>query len=154
MACSGSRGASPERAVAEIQATPAEHDRLHAVRRMVAADPAGVRVAVGDETVELPPSLVRLLSVAADALESGDIVALMSEEAEVNPAQAARLLGVSRQYVDRLVAAEVLPARRLPQSSYRRIPVRAVLAHKAVKDRKRAGISRIVDSADEAGLEY
>ncbi len=121
---------------------------------MVAADPAGVRVAVGDETVELPPSLVRLLSVAADALESGDIVALMSEEAEVNPAQAARLLGVSRQYVDRLVAAEVLPARRLPQSSYRRIPVRAVLAHKAVKDRKRAGISRIVDSADEAGLEY
>ncbi|MGH3755386.1 MAG: hypothetical protein ACRDRP_22370 [Pseudonocardiaceae bacterium] len=47
---------------------------------MVAADPAGVQAAVGDETVELRPSLVRLLSVAADALESGDIVALVSED--------------------------------------------------------------------------
>lgn len=47
---------------------------------------------------------------------------------EVSPAQAAKLLGVSRQFVDRLVAAEVLPTRRLPNSSYRKIPVRAVVA--------------------------
>lgn len=113
-----------------------------------------VRIVVGDESVELPPSLVRLLTVGTDALRGGDAIALVIEEAEVSPSEAARLLGVSRQYVDRLVATEVLPARRLPHSRYRKIPVRAVLAHRAAKDRKRSAITDIVDAAAEARLEY
>jgi excisionase family DNA binding protein len=90
----------------------------------------------------------------ADALGGGDVVALVSEEAEVSPAEAARLLGVSRQYVDRLVATGVLPIRRLPQSRYRKIPARAVLAHKVAKDAKRSAITALVAAADDAGLEY
>ena len=78
----------------------------------------------------------------------------MSEEAEVSPAEAAKLLGVSRQYVDRLVANGVLPARQLPDSRYRKIPARAVLAHRSAKDAKRAGIAAILEAADEAGVPY
>jgi excisionase family DNA binding protein len=81
-------------------------------------------------------------------------VAVVSDEAEVSPAEAAKLLGVSRQYVDRLIASGALPARRLPHSSYRKIPARAVLAHRATRERKRAGIRAAVDDAIAAGLEY
>jgi excisionase family DNA binding protein len=104
--------------------------------------------------LELPPSLVRLVVAGAGALGDGDSVALVSEEAEVSPAEAARLLGVSRQYVDRLVAKGVLPARLLPQSRYRKIPARAVLAYRAAKDAKRRGIASILEAADEAGVPY
>lgn len=85
---------------------------------------------------------------------AGDSEVVVSEDAEVSPAEAAQLLGVSRQYVDRLVANGVLPARHLPHSRYRRIPVRALLAHKATKDAKRAGIGSILNAAEQAGPSY
>jgi excisionase family DNA binding protein len=143
-----------EHAVSEIHATPSERMQLVAVQRIVADESATVQVGVGAEVVELPPSLVRLLMAGADALGGGDVVALVSEESEVSPAEAARLLGVSRQYVDRLVATGALPIRRLPQSRYRKIPARAVLAHKVAKDAKRSAITALVAAADDAGLEY
>ena len=52
----------------------------------------------------------------------------MSADAEVSPAEAAKLLGVTRQHVDRLIAVGAR-CRRLPESRYRKIPVSAVLAH-------------------------
>lgn len=140
-------------AVSEIKARSDERGRLGEVRRLVERGEV-VAVAVGDEMIELPPSLVRLLSSGAEALDEGHTVAVVSEEAEVSPAEAAVLLGVSRQYVDRLVAAEVLPARRLPHSRYRKIPVRAVLAHRAAKERKRAGVEQVVGAAVAARLDY
>ena len=143
-----------EPASAEIKAESAERTGLRAVRSLVDDPEAVVTVAVGDETVALPRSLVELLRVAADALVDGDSVAMVSDEAEVTPTEAAKLLGVSRQYVDRLVASGVLPVRRLPGSSYRRIPARAVLAQRAIRERKRAGIRAVVDGAVAAGLKY
>lgn len=141
-------------AVSEIRATDAERPTLQAVRSLVGDAAAHVKVSAGGEAIELPASLVRVLLAAADALEDGDTVVLVNEEAEVSPAQAAKLLGVSRQYVDRLITAGVLPSRRLPKSSYRKVPVRAVLAHRASRDHKRTGIQAVVASAVEAGLEY
>lgn len=143
-----------EHAVAEIRATDAERPTLQAVRSLVSDVAAHVKVSVGGEAIELPASLVRVLLAAADVLEDGDTVVLVNEEAEVSPAEAAKLLGVSRQYVDRLIATGALPSRRLPKSSYRKVPVRAVLAHRADRGRKRAGIRAVVESAAKAGLGY
>lgn len=143
-----------EPAVAEIKAKSAERMGLRAVRSLVDDPEAQVTVAVGDETVALPRSLVELLRIAAEVLVDGDAVAMVSDEAEVSPVEAAKLLGVSRQYVDRLIASGVLPVRRLPGSSYRRIPARAVLAQRATRERKRAGIRAVVDGGLAAGLEY
>jgi len=140
--------------VSAFQADPGEASSLAAVAELVAGDHPSLRVVVGSEEVELPPSLVRLLVVGAGALGDGESVVLVSEEAEVSPAEAAKLLGVSRQYVDRLVANGVLPARQLPHSRYRKIPVRAVLAHRVTKDAKRRGIASILEAADEAGVPY
>ncbi|HVA61650.1 MAG TPA: excisionase family DNA-binding protein [Mycobacteriales bacterium] len=141
-------------ALAEVRAVDAERSQVRAVRALVGTAAARVRVRVGDHELDLPRSLVRILVAAAGSLDDGDSVAIVAEEAEVSPAQAARLLGVSRQYVDRLVGAGVLPARRLPGSSYRRIPVRAVLAHRGARSRKREGIRKVVADATAAGLEY
>lgn len=90
----------------------------------------------------------------AEALRTGDSLVLVRQEEEVSPAEAAKLLGVSRQYVDRLVAKGVLPARQLPHSRYRKIPARAVLAHCASKRSKRAGVASILEAADHAGVSY
>lgn len=141
-------------AVAEVHASAAERSKVRAVRALVGKAPGRVRVQVGDDDVELPRSLVHVLLAAADSLDEGDSVVIVAEEAEVSPAQAAKLLGVSRQYVDRLVATELLPVHRLPNSSYRKIPARAVLAYKKTRDTKREGIRRIVADATAAGLEY
>ena len=140
--------------VSEIQAEVAEQAQLAEVVRLIGGAEPTVRVVVGDDEIDLPPSLVRLLAAGAGRLGEGESVAVVSEDAEVRPAQAAHLLGVSRQYVDRLVANGVLPARRLPHSRYKKIPVRAVLAHRVAKDSKREGIASIVEAAEQAGLTY
>lgn len=86
---------------------------------------------------------------------SSDVVSEFHvEPGDVSPAEAAKLLGVSRQYVDRLIGNGVLPARQLPHGHYRKIPVRAVLAHRVAKDAKRRGIASILQAADEAGVRY
>ncbi|MEI2638302.1 MAG: helix-turn-helix domain-containing protein [Microthrixaceae bacterium] len=140
--------------VSEIRAEAGEREQLTEVLQMIVDAKSTIIVRVGDDQVELPPALVRLLVAGASPLREGDSVAVVSEDAAVSPAQAAQLLGVSRQYVDRLISSGVLPARRLPHSRYRKIPVRAVLAHKSTKDAKRDGITSIVDAAEQAGLSY
>jgi excisionase family DNA binding protein len=141
-------------AVVQFRSTARERRKLHAVRELVDRPTGRVDVVVGDKVVELPRSLVLILFTAADVLEDGATLALVNEQVEVSPAQAAKLLGVSRQYVDRLLAADVLPSRRLPGSRYRKIPVKAVLAHRDTKQRKREAINIIVDGALDAGLPY
>jgi len=144
----------PRSTVAEVRADATEQTGVRAVQELVGRGDAEVRVQVGTVVVSLPRPLVQVLAVAAESLGSGDMVAVLREDAEVSPAEAARLLGVSRQYVDRLIGAGVLPARRLPGSTYRKIPARAVLAHKETSTRKRAGIETLVDEALDAGLTY
>ena len=141
-------------ALSEIRATVAERDQVAEVQRIVGGATRSVRVTVGADEIELPRSLIRLLVAGADALGDGDSVALVSEESELSPAEAARVLGVSRQYVDRLVDTGGLPVRRLPQSRYRKIPARSVLAHRLVKETKQAGIAAMLDAAEDAGLDY
>ena len=140
--------------VSEIRASGGERLQVAEVNELIHDGSGSMKVLVGGEELELPPSLVRLLMVGAGALSDGASLAVVSEEAELSPAEAAKLLGVSRQYVDRLVANGLIPARQLPGSRYRKIPVRDVLAHRTAKDAKRAGIASILDAADQAGLSY
>lgn len=140
--------------IAEVRAGATEQAEVRAVQELVGQAGAEIRVQVGTVVVSLPRSLVQVLAVAAESLRSGDAVAVLREDVEVSPAEAARLLGVSRQYVDRLIGTGALPARRLPGSTYRKIPARAVLAYREASVRKRAGIEALVDEAVDAGLAY
>jgi excisionase family DNA binding protein len=140
--------------VSEITAKKSERADLRALAASLMGDASEATLVVDGRVLRVPSSIVSVLRAAAGPLQSGETVAIINEETEVSPAQAARLLGVTRQYVDRLMENDLLPFRRLPGSRYRRLPVRAVLAFAATRERKRAGIERVVEGAIAAGLEY
>lgn len=74
-----------------------------------------------------------------DDVAHGSRVVVLRAEDEVTPAQAAALLGVTRQFVDRLCEDGVLAFRRLPGSRHRRIRVQDVVAVSDERERRRAG---------------
>jgi excisionase family DNA binding protein len=85
---------------------------------------------------------------------SGHGLALVLSDEEVSPAKAGELLGLSRQYVDRLIAEGVLAARRLPGSTHRRLRVADALAFSEQRDRRRKRIADMVDTLVDVGAEY
>lgn len=92
---------------------------------------------VGDTPVE---AAVRAL---LDDVAHGARVVVLRAEDEVTPAKAAQILGVTRQFVDRLCEDGVLPFRRLPGSRHRRIRVQDVVDVAAEREQRRAGADAI-----------
>lgn len=78
-----------------------------------------------------------------DDVAHGARVVVLRAEDEVTPAQAADILGVTRQFVDRLCQDGVLVFRRLPGSRHRRIRVQDVLDVATERDQRRAGAAAI-----------
>ena len=77
-------------------------------------------------------------SMLIDVAE-GSRVFVMRADDEVTPAQAAELIGVTRQFVDRLCAAGLLQYRRLPGSKHRRIRVQDVIELARERELRRQG---------------
>lgn len=78
-----------------------------------------------------------------DAVAHGARVVVMRADDEVTPTEAAKLMGVTRQFVDRLCEDGVLAFRRLPGSRHRRIRVEDVLEVTAEREQRRAGSDAI-----------
>lgn len=107
------------------------------------------RLAAGfDDDSEVGRVVRSMLSDVA----GGERVVVLRAEAELTPGEAAKLLGVSRQYVDRLCEDRILPFRRLPRSRHRRIRVHDVVEAVAERDRRRAGREALRTALDEADL--
>lgn len=98
--------------------------------------------------------LSRFLAAAVSEIASGDEVVLLRGESEVSPAEAAELLGISRQFVDRLIDVGRLPARRLPGSRHRRLRVADVIAFTEGRDERQGLISDAVNALVDGGAEY
>ena len=94
----------------------------------------------------------RVVQAMLADVAAGERVVVLREDQEVTPAQAAQLLGVTRQYVDRLCADDVLAFGRLPGSRHRRIRVSDVLALAAERERRQAGHAAVRDAMSDAGL--
>lgn len=73
-----------------------------------------------------------------DDVAHGARVVVLRTEDEVTPVQAADILGVMRQFVDRLCEDGVLVFQRLPGSRHRRIRVQDVIDVAAERERRRA----------------
>ena len=106
------------------------------------------------KTVDTSTVLGQFVRSMLDHVASGEDVVLLRSEQEVTPAEAARILGVTRQYVDRLCETEVLPFRRLPGSSHRRIRVADVIDVSDERERMREGHAAIVAALAGAGLAH
>ena len=79
---------------------------------------------------------------------------LLTSETELSPAEAGQLLGLSRQYVDRLVDLGDLPGRQLPGSRHRRIRVADVVAFQQMRAQRRGRIAETVNDLIDAGADY
>jgi excisionase family DNA binding protein len=90
-------------------------------------------------------------SMLAD-VAAGERVVVLRAEHEVTPAQAAEMLGVTRQFVDRLCEDGILPFRRLPGSRHRRIRVLDVVEVATEREHRRAGHEALRDAVEDAGL--
>ncbi|MCL2804151.1 MAG: hypothetical protein FWD29_09430 [Micrococcales bacterium] len=84
-------------------------------------------------------------SMLTDVAQGAKVVVLRTED-EVTPAEAGKMLGVTRQFVDRLCEDGVLEFRRLPNSRHRRIRVQDVLSVGQEREQLRAGGVAIRDA--------
>lgn len=111
---------------------------------LVAPDDAAradaARLAAGvDPSSELGATLREVL----EGVANGERVVILRADRDVSPAVAAEILGVSRQFVDRLLADGVLAFHRLPGSTHRRIKTDDVLALVEERERRRQGADAI-----------
>ncbi|MHB1525054.1 MAG: MerR family transcriptional regulator [Candidatus Dormibacteria bacterium] len=111
---------------------------------LVAAD-ADARASAARLAAEVDPTSEFGATVREvfEDVAKGEQVVILRPDREVTPAGAAELLGVTRQFVDRLLADGVLAFRRLPSSKHRRIKLGDVLALAAERGRRRQGTDAI-----------
>ena len=105
-------------------------------------------------TVPLPGALVEVLQASADEMADGHAVTVLPSEVSLTPAEAAKLLGLSRPFVVRLLDEGEIPSERLARSRHRRVRLSDVLAFQARRERRNAGRRRIAAAMEEADLPY
>src|SRR5215207_472103 len=117
---------------ASFHAPKAQADRLRraldAGAEVVVEEPNGDRFSSAE--------LSQFLAATVSELAAGGEVILLRGESEISPAEAGELLGISRQFIDRLIDVGKLPARRLPGSRHRRIRVADVVAFGELRDER------------------
>ena len=98
--------------------------------------------------------VVQLATRAIADLAAGRTIAYTSSpEAGLSPADAATLLGVSRQFVDRLIADGKLTHRYKPGSKHRIISITEINKLKAHREHGRNGVRRAIDALVDGGIE-
>ena len=115
--------------------------------------PEGTRLIVsgpGVAAVELPPHVARMLGLILSEASRGRVVALVTTSDEISTGAAARLLGVSRPHVAKLVDAGVLPGRRI--SRHRRIRLVDVMELKRAMDHRHRLLDELAEETETLGL--
>ncbi len=100
------------------------------------------------KTQDLPVSLYEFLVKLAEDLREGQAVAVIQNDAQLTTVEAARMLGVSRQFLIRLLERGEIPHHMV--GTHRRVYVRNLLAYKAKRDSNRR---RILDELTRAEAE-
>src|SRR5262245_6405119 len=89
-------------------------------------------------TQDLPPSLGDFLVKVTADLRKGQSVAIVQNDAQVTAVEGARMLGVSRQFLIKLIEGREIPHYMV--GTHRRIYVRDLLAYKSKRDSNRRRI--------------
>jgi excisionase family DNA binding protein len=120
-----------------------------AIRRL----PTGARLTVtapGLEALALPDRVARMLGSILGEAALGHVVAVVSTAEEVSTGVAARLLGVSRPHVAKLVDTGILPGRRI--SRHRRVRLADVMELKRSMDRRHRLLDDLIEETEALGL--
>ena len=121
----------------------------------VVRDEARRLVSLLAEGPENDTEVNRVVRVMLDNVSHGERVVVLRDDQELTPSQAAAIIGVTRQFVDRLMADGVLAFQRLPDSKHRRVKASDVVALTAERQRRQAGHNALRDLfADMGTLDY
>lgn len=100
-----------------------------------------------DQILSLPPDATALIEALLGHLLDGDRVAVLTEDQELSPNDAAGILGVSRPLVVHRMDVGDLPFRYV--GKHRRATLRDVLELKAKIDAQRAAMTALADDAED-----
>lgn len=128
--------------------------RRRAALRRALDGGATVRLCGVDGATIESPELVELLNAALAGLANGSQVVVLASDAELSPTETGQLLGLSRQYVDRLIDLGDLPARQLPGSSHRRVRTEDIVAFQQRRTLRRSQITNTINDLIDAGADY
>ncbi|MFN0100486.1 MAG: helix-turn-helix domain-containing protein [Bryobacteraceae bacterium] len=102
-------------------------------------------------TESLPVSLHEFLVKLIADLHEGQSVAIVQNDAQLTTVEAARMLGVSRQFLVKVLERDEIPYHMV--GTHRRVYVRDLLAYKAKRDSKRGQIlDELTRAETEDGL--
>lgn len=146
------------RALAEsgiVESSLAESDQLAALARALASVPAGTEpMLLGPDEAPIPltKSLFDVLKIGVAALMAGHAVAISPLERILTTTEAGDILGVSRQYLTRLLDSGAIPYSFTGR--HRRIKLADVLAYQHERDARRAALLDAMTSEAAADGEY
>jgi excisionase family DNA binding protein len=136
-----------------IQSAPSERGRLRALQDALSKVPAGTTFCLAgpdEQPLELPESLYRTLRDAVKILLQGSAVAISPLQRLLSTTEAGDLLGVSRQYLTRIIDRGDLPCERTGR--HRRILLSDLLEYKRERDAaRRAALDELTAQAAEMG---
>jgi excisionase family DNA binding protein len=146
-----SRKQNPVTARTEPISAPAEQSsQIAALQRFMREGKAAL-VGPGGERLELPAVVYEFLRQLLRALERGQAVSIVPYLQELTTMEAAELLGVSRQYLVRIVEAGKIPFHKA--GTHRRIYLKDLLEYKRERDFRRHQILAEMAQADvDAGV--
>ncbi len=105
------------------------------------------------DSQELPPSLYKFLLQLIEDLNSGKSISIVQQNAAFTTVEAARILGVSRQFVVNLLERGEIPFHLV--GTHRRMYARDLFRYKAKRDEKRMrAIQEMGQKEVEAGTYF
>jgi excisionase family DNA binding protein len=136
-----------------VESPPAESETLASVARAFAAVPSGTEpMLIGPDgaPIALTKSLFEVLKISVAALRAGHAVAISPLERMLTTTEAGDILGVSRQYLTRLLDSGAIA--HTFTGRHRRIKVADVLAYQHDRNVRRAALlAEMTAEAADAG---
>lgn len=105
-----------------------------------------------DQIVKLPPTAAALLEIALGHLLQGERVAILAEDQELSPNDAADILGISRPLVVHRMDVGDLPFRYV--GKHRRTKLKDVLALKTRLESQQAAMEALAEDAEDLGRRH
>jgi hypothetical protein len=105
-----------------------------------------------DLTLSMPPAAAALVEMLLGHLFEGERVAVLTEDQELSPNDAASILGISRPLVVHRMDTGDLPFRYV--GKHRRAKLRDVLGLKSRIDAQRAAMQALADDAENLKQRY
>jgi len=138
-----------------VELSEADRKNTERLGRLGKGDRVEVRItrqAGADQILSLPPEAAALLDVLLDHLLQGDRVAILTDDQELSPNDAATILGISRPLVVHRMDVGDLPFRYV--GTHRRAKLKDVLGLRTKIDAEHAAMQALADDADDLRQRY